>query len=114
MRIFCMICNPLLLFLLLPPPPRDPNGNWILARVVRYLPDRESYEVRDEDDSKIMTIAGDMVIRLEDSIGDIQKNEVVGRREEEEGVVEEVEGGGGGGVGGWWDYSSFSLYYSCI
>lgn len=44
---------------------REENGSWILANVVRFFPDTESYEVQDEDDNtKFIRLPWDHVIRL--------------------------------------------------
>lgn len=64
-------------------PPRevsdDAAAGWILARVIKYVPDRDQYHVRDEDDhSNLMTVSSSNVIRLtEENIGDVKKDDTV-------------------------------------
>ncbi|KAL9190765.1 hypothetical protein ACHAXT_000471 [Thalassiosira profunda] len=43
----------------------DENGSWILAYVLRFYPDSETYDVQDEDDtSKLIRLPWNHVIRL--------------------------------------------------
>ena len=43
----------------------DENGSWILAYVLRYYPDSETYDVQDEDDtSKLIRLPWNHVMRL--------------------------------------------------
>mmetsp|Transcript_18443 Transcript_18443/g.39891 ORF Transcript_18443/g.39891 Transcript_18443/m.39891 type:complete len:312 (+) Transcript_18443:87-1022(+) len=43
----------------------DENGSWILAYVLRFYPDSETYDVQDEDDtSKLIRLPWNNVIRL--------------------------------------------------
>jgi hypothetical protein len=57
----------------------DAAAGWILARVIKYVPDRDQYHVRDEDDhSNLMTVSSSNVIRLtEENIGDVKKDDTV-------------------------------------
>jgi len=43
----------------------DENGSWILAHVLRFYPDSETYDVQDEDDtSKLIRLPWNYVMRL--------------------------------------------------
>lgn len=56
----------------------DHTTGWILARVVKYVADRDQYHVRDEDDhANVQAVPSGNVIRLEDSVLDVQKNDTV-------------------------------------
>jgi hypothetical protein len=47
--------------------------------VIKYVPDRDQYHVRDEDDhSNVMTVPSSNVIRLtEDNLSDVKKDDTV-------------------------------------
>ncbi|CAB1120773.1 unnamed protein product [Ectocarpus sp. CCAP 1310/34] len=59
---------------------REEPGAWILARVIKYVPDTHHYELKDDDDKEgigILTAPRSLVIRLEDSTKGVQKGERV-------------------------------------
>ena len=46
--------------------------------MIKYIPERDAYHVRDEDDhSNVLTMPSTNVIRLDDNLNDIQKNDTV-------------------------------------
>jgi len=57
----------------------DSTAGWILARIIKYVPERDTYQVRDEDDhANVQTLPSTNVIRLhEDNLLDVQKNDTV-------------------------------------
>lgn len=59
---------------------REEPGAWILARVIKYVPEIHQYELKDDDDKEgigILTAPRSLVIRLEDSTKGVQKGERV-------------------------------------
>lgn len=57
----------------------DAAAGWILARVIKFIPERDQYHVRDEDDhSNVMTVPSSNVIRLmDDNVNDVKKDDTV-------------------------------------
>lgn len=59
---------------------REEPGAWILARVIKYVPETHQYELKDDDDKEgigMLTAPRSLVIRLEDSTKGVQKGERV-------------------------------------
>ncbi|CAM9647860.1 unnamed protein product [Scytosiphon promiscuus] len=59
---------------------REEPGSWILARVMKYVPETHQYELKDDDDKEgigMLTAPRSLVIRLEDSTKGVQKGERV-------------------------------------
>lgn len=57
----------------------DSTAGWILARVIQYAPERDTYQVRDEDDhANVQVLPSANVICLhEENLLDVQKNDTV-------------------------------------
>lgn len=59
---------------------REEPGAWILARVIKYVPETHQYELKDDDDKEgigIVTAPRSLVIRLEDNTKGVLRGERV-------------------------------------
>lgn len=59
---------------------REEPGAWILARVIKYVPETHQYELKDDDDKEgigILTAPRSLVIRLEDNTKGVIRGERV-------------------------------------